>query len=340
MGCSASKEVGVILTELREIRREVNALKQDVHALKRGASSEKTVQLIHGGAMFYLLDPLRDSICCGFFVQSDIALTVAHGLRKSGFHARSVIHAISSRTPPDRLDFLVVFQDDTLDFAVLRLIGSRAVPSAFFTIAPATADVSAGRKLQMVSMSLGSRQYQRSNFPLPPTICVDAVMVRRKYPTNLVYDVSAWRGDCDAVLAVDNGIAMAMHVVVVHEPPVSSLVSERRTVSASASSDRHYLLAINAANAAMRADTAIRQVARYAGEEEGEALILSIDAVSTALANAAAGHSVVVSNPLRVPHGDPSELPVPRLFRHDFQQGADGLAAVATAGGRLRAVTL
>ena len=321
MGCypSTNTNHAAILRELRDIRGEMT---ERLAALERRAThvlDEVTERLLHNGALFYLLDPTGYPACCGFFVGSCIALTVAHGLLRVSSSA--TICAVSSRrNTPDQLRFVVVSKDDALDFAVLRLVHSaRAVPTAFFAMSQSVADCSPGRKLAIVSMSLGGRMLPREVTPSPPTLGVDAVVIKRVDHNDIVYDLSTWCGDSGSVVAVENGVALAMHLGVVSElsnaqqlcslPSVRHVMS-RATIHDSASfvsrSDHSWVTRemSKATDAAVKAAGSLGK--------EGKALLLSNTTVIAAVASAVGGAdrarlpgtsldsiAVFSSNPLR-----------------------------------------
>jgi len=212
---------------------------------------------------------------------------------------------------------MVVSKDDALDFAVLRLVRStRAVPTAFFAMPQSVADCSPGRKLAIVSMSLGGRMRPT---PLPPTLGVDAVVIKRVDHNDIVYDLSTWCGDSGSVVAVENGIALAMHLGVIAElskaqqlcslPSVRHVMS-RATIHDSASfvSQRDHRWVTREMS---KATDAAVEAAGSLGKE-GKALLLSNTTVIATVASAVGGAdrarlpktsldsiAVFSSNPLR-----------------------------------------
>jgi hypothetical protein len=121
---------------------------------------------------------------------------------------------------------------------------------------------------------------------LAPTLGVDAVVVRRQDLTQIAYDVSMWCGDSGAVLAVENGIAIAMHLAVVVEEPSVEHAS-------------HF----GVPRATVSPHTTVHSVGK-----EGRAVVLTVRvvlaAIAAAQAQAAGAVDIRVVNPLRA-----AELP-------------------------------
>lgn len=295
MGCAPS-----LSTDIQAIGARLASLeRRATHVL-----DEKTEKLLHDGALFYLLTPAGLPSCCGFFVGPDIAVTVSHGL--VGVGSSACIRAVSSRLiSPDQLTFEIVSRDRRLDFAVLRLVhNSRAVPTAYFAISRSSADCSPGRKLAIVSMSLGGRQIPGEDRPLQPTVGVYDAVIRCVDSTDLVYDASTWRGDSGSAVAVEKGVALALHLGVQAERSMVPLLSDFPCVSMASLDGSGAETAVDIsryrkdlAQIAAAVETAI--LASAHSGKEGRALILSNAAVTDALA-AAVVVEVRQINPLRL----------------------------------------
>jgi len=216
-------------------------------------------------------------ICCGFFVSPTIGITVNH-VSWTAVSEEGKLIAMSSRVGEgiEGIVFSVVSRHPTKDFMVLRTFGEQT-QHAFFPISTAQSDYRPGRRLALVTMSIGQGAARRH----APVVGVAAVVVKRCDIKNsrLFYESATWEGDSGAAALVENGAVVAMHLGVSSEPlspasPVADTPAVLAHAEDGASSAHGHVFA-----AAATAYTAFRQ----SGLEGKESYALMLTAAVASL---------------------------------------------------------
>ena len=194
------------------------------------AITERSDELIKGGALFYVTDGEGGpALFCGFFVSESVALTINHDPMFEEMPP-PLIHGFSSSTPPRPLKFDVVSTDKLLDFTVLRLQGEPS--SAFFSLQEHSVDLVAGMHFTLVTMGIGRTRTLMET----PTLSMHRTSITSVNASHIVYDASTWPGDSGSGLLFDEGFVIGMHQEVIDDkperPPFPSAASlaERLTV--------------------------------------------------------------------------------------------------------------
>ena len=176
---------------------------------------------IAAGAVFVVLGRPGDCLgplMCGTFVGKAVALTAAHDASISiggTVVGRTVPRPGASGVSAIDLEFVVTHVDETLDFAVLRLVSPLEVP-AFIPLPPADcAPVCTAAGL--VTMSIGaSRAFSPTRKP-QPAVAEYRVFINKVSEFHHHYAVHTWAGDSGGALVVHGGYLIGLHVEAVGE---------------------------------------------------------------------------------------------------------------------------